>query len=417
MNRESDVVIVGSGPYALSVAAQLGGLGVDYRIFGPPMKFWREMPRGINLKSLAFATNIVVPRRGCTFPDWCRENGLEDHEPCTMASFAEYGLTMQRRFVPGLEDVEVSRVSIGRSRGFDVRLANGEELSAQRVVFATGLTHLASLPGPLRPLPRELVSHTFDLSDYDVFRGKEVAVVGAGASAIEAGALVHEAGGRAEILVREAEAVFHGRMERERSLYERLRWPASVLGYGLKSRALEIAPLALHFVPDRPRVRFVRQHLGPAAPWWIEDRVVGKVPITVRTEVVGAERAGDRVRLRLKTPDGERTLEVDHVIAGTGYVPDVDTIRYLDSDLRRRIRRLEGAPALSMNFECSVKGAYFVGPIAAMSFGPLFRFVGGASYAAPALARHLAGPLRSAAGALRRIGARLDSTIRPASVA
>jgi hypothetical protein len=48
-----------------------------------------------------------------------------------------------------------------------------------------------------------------------------------------------------------------------------------------------------------------------------------------------------------------------------------------------------------VNFQSSVPGAYFLGPIAAFSFGPLFRFVCGAEYAAPALARHLAGPVRA----------------------
>jgi hypothetical protein len=57
-----------------------------------------------------------------------------------------------------------------------------------------------------------------------------------------------------------------------------------------------------------------------------------------------------------------------------------------------------------MNFESSVKNAYFLGPVAAMSFGPLFRFVAGADYAAPALARHLAGPLRVVSSKLRRSG-------------
>jgi glycine/D-amino acid oxidase-like deaminating enzyme len=33
-----DVAIVGSGPYGLSIAAHLAAVGVDHRIFGPPMR-------------------------------------------------------------------------------------------------------------------------------------------------------------------------------------------------------------------------------------------------------------------------------------------------------------------------------------------------------------------------------------------
>ena len=405
MTHETDVAVVGSGPYGLSIAAQLRARGVEFRIFGPPMKFWRDMPEGINLKSFAFATNVYVPTRGHTFPEWCRTKGLEDHEPCTMASFAAYGMAIKDRFVPNLETVEVKRVSLAGGGHFDLVLANDEHVRARRVVFATGLTHLEYMPPLVASLPRQLVTHTAELSDYSIFRGREVAVLGAGASAIEAGAMVHEAGGRAQILVRENEAIFHGRLDPNRSLYQRLRKPVSVIGPGMKNRIFQAVPLALHFVPERRRVRFIKGYLGPAAPWWIKDRVEGHVPICTRTTVVAAEPSGQRVRLRLQVEGADpRAIEVDHVIAGTGYVPNLDRLAYLDEGLRRRLRRIELGPTLSMSFESSVQGAYFVGPVAALSFGPLFRFVCGAEYAAPALARHLAGPVPRVRSALRRMG-------------
>jgi cation diffusion facilitator CzcD-associated flavoprotein CzcO len=55
-----DVAIVGAGPYGLSVAAHLGALGVDYRIFGKPMQLWREhMPPGMRLKSDGASSDLV----------------------------------------------------------------------------------------------------------------------------------------------------------------------------------------------------------------------------------------------------------------------------------------------------------------------------------------------------------------------
>ena len=99
---------------------------------------------------------------------------------------------------------------------------------------------------------------------------------------------------------------------------------------------------------------------------------------------------------------GERTLDVDRVICGTGYDLNVDRLSYLDADFRARIRRVEKAPLLSMNFQSSVKGAYFVGPVTAMCFGPLFRFVAGGAFAAPAVARHIAGPVREVTTVMRK---------------
>src|SRR6516225_4606323 len=194
MIESTNVAIVGAGPYGISLAAHLRARVVNFRIFGRSMGFWRDMPIGINLKSLAFATNIFVPEPGYTFDAWCRKHHLEDFEPCTMQSFAAYGLGVQERFVPELEEECVAKVSAAM-RGFELTLASGRHVNARRVVLATGLSNLARRPEMLRRLPRELARHTSELADYSEFRGKEVAVIGGGSSAIEAGVLVREAGG------------------------------------------------------------------------------------------------------------------------------------------------------------------------------------------------------------------------------
>ena len=357
------------------------------------MQFWRSMPPGLNLKSLAFATSVYVPEPGHTFPEWCRQHGLEDFEPCTMEAFTAYGLAMQSRFVPNLEPQDVARVAQSAD-GFDLTLSNGERLGARKVVCATGLGHLAHMPQPMMGLPPERAAHTSTLSDYASYRGQTVAVIGGGASAIEAGALVHEAGGSAEVLVRDAGAVFHTRTPRVRPLIERIKEPMTVLGASRKHWVLEKFPLAVHFVPEAQRIAFVKRYAGPSSPWWIKDRVIGKVPIHAHATVVSAKATASRVNLQVRMGDGsQRNLLVDRVIAGTGFVSDVSRLPYLDSQLSACIRRTDLAPTLSLKFESSVEGLYFVGPISAMSFGPLFRFVCGADYTVRALARHLGGSL------------------------
>jgi len=118
------------------------------------------------------------------------------------------------------------------------------------------------------------------------------------------------------------------------------------------------------------------------------------VPIDVRSEVVRAEAIGQRVRLTVRSEcSGERYLEVDRVIAGTGYDWDLSRLRYINAELRASLQLTVKAPTLNMSFESSRKGLYFIGPISAMSFGPLFRFVAGADFTVRSLARHLARPL------------------------
>jgi len=403
---ETDVAIVGPGPYGLSVAAQLRSRGVSCRVFGPPMKFWRDMPRGINLKSFAFATNLAVPESGHTFPEWCRARGLEDLEPCSMESFATYGLWIKDRFVSDVDPALVTNVAAREGGGFEVTLETGARIRSRRVVLSTGLSYFAETPAPLRALPPELASHTFHHTDYARFAGQDVAVVGAGASAIEAAALLHEAGARAQLLARGSEAIIHGRMNKDRSLIERLRNPNSVLGPGRKNWLIENFPLALRVLPEERRARIATGYLPPAAPWWIKDRFEGNVQLSLRTEVVSAERIGNKVRLGLRDAGRERTLEVDHVVSGTGYEFDLDRLPMLDPKIRQRLRRVARGPSLSIHFESSIPGLYFLGPVASLSFGPLFRFVCGARYAAPAVARHIAGPTREIVSVARRLAFR-----------
>jgi FAD-dependent urate hydroxylase len=386
---EIDVAVVGSGPYAVSLAAHLRARDVRHRIFGPPMKFWREMPPGLNLKSYARATSIAVPESGHTFPEWCRARGLEDHEPCSMKSFAEYGMGICARFVPHLEPVAVTNVVALARHRFEITLASGEKLAARNVISSTGLSGLARVPDVLAGLG-ELVTHTNDLPFYTRYAGKQVAIVGAGASAIEAAVFVREAGGHPLLLVREDNVRFTALEPRVRPLLDRIREPDALLGSGRTNWLLETVPRGIYFVPEERRVRFVEQSGGPKGPWWIRDRFDG-VDVHLRTEIVSAARRGDRAELRLRRADGsERVLEVDEVIAGTGYDLDVDKVGYLDANVRRAVRRVRRAPSLSLGFESSVPGLFFVGPLAMFCFGPLYRFVAGARFAAPAVARRLA---------------------------
>jgi len=386
---------VGAGPYGLSAAAQLKALGIDFRIFGQPMIFWQRMLPKINLKSPDFGTNIYTAERGNTFVQWCKEKGHTRQEPIPMARFTEYGIDIQRRHLPMVETAEVANVERDGD-GFAVSLGDGTRFRARKVISAVGLTYFANVPAPLDKLPRYFVSHTSHHSNYDGWAGKEVVVLGGGQSALEAAAALNEAGAKVQVAVRAPDVYFAGPPgEGPRSLRERLKMPASVLGPGWLNFSLQRAPLWPHLMPDAPRVRLTKNHLGPWGAWWVRKRVEGQVGVLGNVHVAGAREDGSRLRLTLRQNDGrERDLAVDHVICGTGYIADVSRLPFLSPGLAAEIRRIERAPRLSRKFESSVPGLYFVGQAASLSFGPLFRFVAGAQYAAPTVARHIAASLR-----------------------
>lgn len=388
------VAIIGAGPYGLSIAAHLAARNVSYRIFGHPMQFWSQIAMAGSrrfLKSYCFGTNISSPKHGFTFADYSEPRGLETFEPCSIGDFAAYGHWFQQSNVPSVEPIDVVRVA-RQAGSFEVTLGNGDSFEATKLVVATGLAGFAHVPEVLASLPPSAITHTSAIATFSSFRGRSVAVIGAGQSALEAAALLHEAGARPQLLVRDDAIRWHRRVPLKRSLWRRLRSPISGLGAGPKAWGLTHFPGAMHRLPAAWRTRFVKNHLPAEGAWWLRERVGNVVPIHLSTTVIeGRQIAGGlALRLRHGKQDNERQLDVDHVIAGSGYVIDVERLSFLDAKLRCAIQCIERAPRLTAAFEASVPGLHFVGPLSAMSFGPLFRFVVGAEYTARIVSARLA---------------------------
>jgi thioredoxin reductase len=391
-DRTVDIAIIGAGPYGLSIAAHLNESGIPFRIFGSPMSMWAtRMPRGMRLKSEGFASSLSDPGSQFTLRDYCRQEGIpysDIGDPVRLETFVAYGLAFQKRFVPNLEDRLVTSL---RREGavFELLLQDGEKVFARRVVIAVGITYFAHLPTLLASLPPELASHSSAHSDLTGFRGRRVAVIGAGASALDLAGLLHAAGASVDLVAR-VPAIRFQDPPRPRSWTKRLRYPRTGIGSGLEMLFYAHLPHWFQHLPEPIRLDRVRKILGPAPGWFSRDDVVGKVSFHLGTEIAGARTDQGRVLLELTDRNGQqKRVEADHVIAATGYPVDLHRITFLDPNLRAHIRKTGAAPALSASFQSSVPGLYFVGASAANSFGPLMRFAFGARFTAQRLARHL----------------------------
>jgi len=316
---------------------------------------------------------------------FCAERSIpydDERLPVQLQTFVEYGVAFQDRFVSGLEEKHVESVRQD-SGGFVLTLDDGAFVRARRVVVAVGIGHFRYLPAALGGLPPQFVSHSYDHHDLSPVVGNRVAVVGGGASAIDLAGLLHECGCDVQLICRcDALKFASPPTSGERSLWRRLRYPRSGLGPGLKSRLCTDAPLLFHFMPETLRLEFVRRHLGPAAGWPMKDKVIGRVPVQSGYEVASAAISDSCVTLEMRRRNGESTVaRFDHIIAATGYRVDVRRLDFLDQSLLSRLAHVYQTPILSARFESSVQGLFFVGPIAANSFGPLLRFAFGAQFA------------------------------------
>ena len=196
-----------------------------------------------------------------------------------------------------------------------------------------------------------------------------------------------------ELVARKPALELHTKSDQSPSLWRSLRAPNTGIGPSWRSWFFTNCATIFHRLPEKRRLKWVQTHLGPAGGWFMADRI-GCVPQMLGFTPIGAHAQVDANRVRLElVADGCRyshTIEADHVIAATGYRPRLDRLTFIQPSLRGSISSLANTPILSSHFESSVAGLYFVGPIAANSFGPLMRFAVGAKFTARRLSRHLA---------------------------
>jgi hypothetical protein len=228
------------------------------------------------------------------------------------------------------------------------------------------------------------VSHSSQHADFSSFSRKEVAVIGSGQSALESAALLHEAGANVHLFARRPKVLWATPPDGiPRHWRRRVVKPPSSLGPGWSLYVLSRAPGFVRWLPDEARLFLVRKVLGPSGAWWLRDRVIGRINLTTDSVLESAALIDDRVVLRWRdSARRSREVVVDHVLAATGYRSNIDSLDFIDEDLRRRVRRVSSSPRLRHSFESSVPGLLFAGLSAAATFGPVLRFVCGADFAA-----------------------------------
>jgi FAD-dependent urate hydroxylase len=385
-------IIVGAGPYGLSLAAHFRANGIEALVLGKPMSSWRSyMPAGMVLKSEAFASSLSDPGRAHTVEAYFRSRSKAYRpvgDPFVMSDFIDYADWFRRQAVPDVLDAELVALRPAEN-GFELELKGGRLFSAKRVILATGHVNFAYTPEGLTQLPSMLVSHTRDHSDLTHLAHLDVTIIGRGQSALETAALLQELGANVRVIARAPTVAWNSNPNAPHSFLSRLRTPEAGLGPGWYSLAISELPKAFFRLPLLTRDRIFRTGWGPSGAWWLKERVLNKIPLLTSRTVAHATEKKGKVELVLDTGAGSETIQTDHVIAATGYKVNLARLPFLDAQTCARIATFDGSPRLSPAFESTIPGLHFVGLASAQSFGPVMRFVYGAKHAAAIVTRHV----------------------------
>jgi len=395
--QSKEVVVVGAGPYGLSAAAHLQHAGVEPYVVGQSMAFWKQnMPGGMLLRSKSEASNIDAPQKHLSIAGYEKAIGRKIADPLPIEDFIAYGEWFQKQAAPRLDTRQVQNVSHDGSI-FELTFADGEKVQTKSVVLALGIGLFFHRPEQFAGIPRELAPHSSDLNDFSQFRGKRVAVIGKGQSALEYAALLHENHAEVEILTRAPALIFRPFAWRKHIFRKLTSGPLLGLSYRI------IPPTDLGDVwtarkmanPDlfRRQSREDQQALlnacaRPIGAYWLERRLEG---VRLRTNVSVRGAAIAKTGLNLELSDGT-TDHVDFAVLATGYKIDVSKYRILDDSLKQYVQQTpDGYPVLNTGLQTTVDGLYMAGVIAEKTLGPTLRFVTGTSNAGPRLAAAIAG--------------------------
>jgi thioredoxin reductase len=343
------------------------------------------MPKGMLLRSHWWASNLSDPRRSYSFQRFFDASKYRPGYPVPLEEFIEYGLWFQRAAVPGVDETYVSSLRREGDR-FLTTLADGREVESASVVMANGLYYYAHRPEPYNGLAAALVSHSCEHDDFLRFKGKDVIVIGAGQSAIEYSALLHEAGAAVQVVARKPIQFWGPDRANERTIFERMVVPNASIAPGWVNWVLDKLPYLFYRFPTPRKDAYNARYVSGATDW-LRERVVGKVTLRERCTVTRLDRLNGRLSATLS--DGVN-LTADHIVLATGYRVDLQRLGMMDPGLRAQIRTDNAIPVLSHWFESSVPGLYFVGATSVRAFGPLYRFVAGCGAAARRVAASVA---------------------------
>lgn len=377
------VVIIGAGPYGLTVGAALKEAGLNPIIIGKAMDTWEKMPEGMFLRSRI--SHRFDPFGDGSFPGFLHDHHLPIYEPADAppvprSLFLLYAAWwMQSHHLVITED-SVTHLAHD-ARTFRVTCASGATYEADAVIIASGIQPFAHVPDtiPASLIERGAALHTRDAYVIDSYKNLRVGIIGGRQAGFEWAALLCDSGAReVHLTYRHATPAF---------AYPDWSWLRDIIDGTSADRAWfrQLSTEEQRTV----RTRLWQEARLKVEPW-VEARLqTNVVTLYPKSSVESVVDRGNDILLTIRGESGTHAVPIDTLICATGYTPHIARLTFIETTLKDRIDTHDGAlPVLSEVFETSVPGLYVIGALAERDFGPLVGFMNMCGVSARIVARH-----------------------------
>lgn len=361
----TDVLIIGAGPFGISLAAHVQDLGLDYLMVGKPMAFWKNnMPKGMYLRS-AYDWHLDVSGKD-TIEAYLKTKGLTPHDVMPLSldfylSYVEWFLNQKN-----LNNLPhyVAQLNKEADATFRALMENGDTIHANRVVIAVGFKYFINAPQEItRVLPEGSYAHTCDFVEFSQMKNKSCIILGGRQSAFEWAALLAEAGAEnVHLVYRHDTPAF---VEADWSWVNKL------------VNAMADNPTWYRCLSEAEQ-KEVGQNLWAEGRLklepWLKDRVFREnVHLSPNTRIVSCQiLSNNSLKVHFDT---HQSIIVDKIILATGYKSDINSVPFFQNgNILSHLSVNNGFPRLDENFQTNIPGLYITSFAAGQSFGPFFGF-------------------------------------------
>ena len=367
MDIKTDLLIIGAGPFGLSMAAYARHYNLDFSIVGKPMEFWKNnMPAGMYLRS--GLDWHIDPEDEHTFYKFLESQNInpEDVNPISLDLYLRYVEWFRRE--KGIDPINsyVTRIDHSNDNNYPFRahLDNNSIIESKATVIAIGFRYFKYIPKELSSsLPEEKYSHTCDLINFKHLKSKDCVILGGRQSAFEWASLISKAGANKIHVV-------HRHKTPE---FTDSDW--SWVNPFMKKMTVNPDYYLNMSKTGKEEInnRFWKEGRLKLEPWLAGINHDPKINIYPESNIssIYVDSYG---HIQVLLDRGDK-IPSDHFIFATGYKVDIGRVPFLSrGNVLENIDIANGYPKLGSGMQSSVSGLYFTSFPATRDYGAFFGF-------------------------------------------